>query len=199
MGRRNTNTRAGVRRFDNYRIRDSLLDIVKNSLTAVVPLLIGEPDKVYDGDSAVAKNLLHRDLVHSVSRSKGIATYVRDTDHLENSLKSSVFAVSSMESRKDSIDLRYHFLFSEQSVSIEVVVAIDGLEENFLTLLEERGHIAVLAELQKSLSCIPFSCLCDIDRDYLVLFPVKGLNYLQSSYHRNFILYGSAAKQNSNV
>ena len=113
--------------------------------------------------------------------------------------ESGEYEANDIAEKRASLDSISNLVFRRICVDdITPEALVDRLEENFLTLLEERGHIAILAELQKSISSIPFSCLCDIDRNDLILLPVQGLNYLQSSYHRNFILDGPAAKQNSN-
>ena len=138
MSRRDAHGRARIGRLHDYRIGQFLLYLLNDSLTALVPFLIGKPYEIHYGDAAVAKYLLHRNLIHSVSGSEGVTAHVRYAYHLEYSLQGSIFAVSSVKCRENGIYLSHNLLRMEKpGVRIQIPVAVDGFEIHLGTVFQE--------------------------------------------------------------
>ena len=102
-------TRAEVCRLDDYRVAQAAFNAFDKCVFLLVPLLVGKPNVVDNGYSAVFKNHFHRNFVHTVCRRHGVATGVGDTNCFENAFEDAVFAVCAVKHGDYYVDSRFNF------------------------------------------------------------------------------------------
>ena len=82
--------------------------------------------EIHHRDAAAPQNLLHGNLVHAVSGSKGVAAHVGYTHHGKHSLEGAVLAIGAVQGREYGVEFRHHLLGPEQAaVGIEIMVSVD--------------------------------------------------------------------------